>query len=102
TSAGKRVGIACANEDPRGDKYWLGLRDDQPDIVVLLCRSISGRVFDFVLPPQIVQNIWSQLPRSNTQFKIHVNRHGPKFELVDAPRNLKLISQYLSRHELLR
>lgn len=106
TQSGKIVGIACANEDSRPGIWWLGLpgRNKQFDMIVLLCRSTSGELFDFVLPAEVVSQIWPYLSRDyNGERKLHVSQVGPNFKVVDVPiANLKLINPYLSRHDFLR
>jgi hypothetical protein len=83
TASGKRVGIPYASEAPqRTYPWWLGLPDEQPYYVVLLCETTDGELFDFVLDHRCVSQIWRSLSRdSNHHVKFHVRRSGPNWEL---------------------
>ena len=100
TSSGKRVGIAYASEI-NANKWWMGLPDEQYDVVVLLCETSLGETLDFVLPPDFVNRVWRRLTLSNEQREWHVVKGGPNYEL-DPKRKLGQITAYLSRIEPLR
>jgi len=89
TASGRTVGIPYASEAPqRTYPWWLGLPDEQPYYVVLLCETTEGKVFDFVLDHHCVSQIWGSLSRDdNHHVKFHVRRSGPNWELKlkDAP-----------------
>ena len=95
TSSGKRVGIAYASEiNP--NKWWMGLPDEQYDILIFLCETSLGETLDFVLPPDFVTRVWHRLTLSNEQREWHVVKSGPNYEL-DPKRKLGQITVYLSR-----
>lgn len=102
TDTGKRVGICFANEDKRGDIWWMGIPDEQFDVLVPVCRTVSGDVLVFVLPREFVAQVWPLLSREKRsgQVEFHVRRSGPNFELSDAPGTQ--LNQYLSAYNLLR
>ncbi len=83
TASGKRVGMPYASEAPqRTYPWWLGLPDEQPYYVVLLCETTDGELFGFVLDHRCVSQIWGSLSRdSNHHVKFHVRRSGPNWEL---------------------
>ena len=102
TSSGKRVAIAYASET-LPNTWWMGLPDEQYDVVILLCATTSGETLDFVLPPNFLNRVWGQLTlASNKQHREwHVVRSGPNYEL-DPKRRLGQITPYLSRLDPLR
>jgi hypothetical protein len=102
TSSGKRVGIAYASE-VLANKWWMGLPDEQYDVVILLCETSSGETLDFVLPPNFVHRVWSRLTfsKEQRQREWHVVRSGPNYEL-DPKKRLGQITTYLSRLDPLR
>jgi hypothetical protein len=102
TSSGKRVGIAYASEVV-ANKWWMGLPDEQYDVVILLCETSSGETLDFVLPPNFVKCVWGRfyLERDHGQREWHVERSGPNYEL-DPKKRLGQITAYLSRLDPLR
>lgn len=83
TASGKMLGIPYASEAPeRTYPWWLGLPDEQPYYVVLLCETTDGELFDFVLDHRCVSQIWGSLSRDdNHHVKFHVRRSGPNWEL---------------------
>jgi hypothetical protein len=102
TLSGKRVGIAYASE-VLANKWWMGLPDEQFDIVILLCQTSSGETLDFVLPPNFVTRVWSRLTfsKAQRQREWHVVRSGPNYEL-DPKKALGEITSYISRLDPLR
>jgi hypothetical protein len=100
TSSGKQVGVAYASE-VLANKWWMGLPDDQYDVVILLCETSSGETLDFVLPPNFVNRVWGRLTSSNRQKEWHVVRSGPNYEL-DPKKRLGQITAYLSKLDPLR
>jgi hypothetical protein len=83
TASGKTVGMPYASEAPqRTYPWWLGLPDEQPYYVVLLCETTEGKLFGFVLDHHCVSQIWGSLSRDdNHHVKFHVKRSGPNWEL---------------------
>jgi len=102
TSSGKRVAIAYASET-LPNTWWMGLPDEQYDVVILLCETSSGETLDFILPPNFLSRVWGQLTlASNKKHREwHVVRSGPNYEL-DPKRRLGQITSYLSRLDPLR
>lgn len=99
TGSGKRyrtarqlgVGIAFANElAERPRKWFLGLPDEQTDVVVLLCRALDRSMHDLVLPLADLGDLWKQLSRSKGQVKFHVEQKDREFYLV-VPRGEPLV-----------
>jgi len=100
TSSGRRVGVAYASEI-HANKWWMGLPDEQYEVVVLLCETNSGEALDFVLPPEFVSRVWAHLTKSNKQREWHVARSGPNYEL-EPSKNMGQINTYLSNLDPLR
>ncbi len=103
---GESIGIAFANEvcqpdQPRlRDKWFLGLKDEQTDFVVLLCRDRGGVIFDFVIPGSALASTWNSLSRSGTEVKFNVVREGDEFRLSFPPREFMDITKYLSNYDV--
>src|SRR5262249_8848024 len=57
TVFGATVGLAPANER-QPNKWFLGMADEPTDVIVLLCRSRSGKVYDLVLPVPALGRCW--------------------------------------------
>ena len=100
TPSGKHVGIAYASEI-QADKWWMGLPDDNYDVVVFLCETSSGDTLDFVLPPEYVSQVWDRLTLSDKQKEWHIQRSGPNYEL-EPKKELGRINIYLSNPGPLR
>jgi hypothetical protein len=93
-TSGRKVGIAYASE-VLADKWWMGLLDEEYDVVVLLCEPRSGDVLDFVLPTDFVRKAWPLLSRNGKSREMHVHRVGVNYEL-EPGKGLGKINQYLS------
>ncbi len=104
TASGKRVGIPYASEaSQRTYPWWLGLPDEQPYYVVLLCETESGDLFDFVLDHRCVSQIWSSLSSdANHHVKFHVRRSGPNWELKLKNGPVVALNQYRGVANILR
>jgi hypothetical protein len=83
TVSGRSVGIPYARElEDHPDLWFLGLPDENFDLVVLLCEGAHGEVLDFVLPPEFVRAIWRSLARDgNHHVKFHLTRTGVNYAL---------------------
>jgi len=102
TPSGSSVGVAYAseNENKRPDKWWLGLPDEQYDVVVLLCEDGDGTILDFVLPRDFLLRFWSGLTRSGGQVEFHVERSGATYNFRTAGGWVPITS-YLGNHSIL-
>jgi len=100
TAFGATVGLAPANElDGHPNKWFLGMADEPTDVIVLLCRSRSGTVYDLVLPVPALGRCWALLSRSGSQVKFNVRKDVTVFLLL-VPGNEPLdVTQYLSHYE---
>ena len=96
TASGKRVGIPYASEAAqRTYPWWLGLPDEQPHFVVLLCETETGELIDFVLDHRCVSQVWGSLSRdTNHHVKFHVRRSGPSWELKLKDGPLVQLNEY--------
>lgn len=86
TASGQSVAVAFSHERPRDPWPWfLGLRDELPDVAVLLCKSYEGKLYDIVLPASVLRKVWHVLKRSrkpkHVQVKFNVNRKADRFFL---------------------
>ena len=102
TERGKSVGVASANELNKPhliDKWFLGLKDEGVDIVVLLCRDLKKNVHDIVLPVFTLGNAWSKLSRSGGQIKFNVRRRNGDFFLLIPGDNPIKVSTYIGNYQ---
>ena len=99
TVSGKKVGIPYARElEDHPDLWFLGLPDEDFDLVVLLCEAAHGEVLDFVLPTEFVRTIWRSLARDGNQHvKFHLTRTGENYALRLRGSILKEITGFLGR-----
>jgi hypothetical protein len=82
------VGIPFATERVPG-RWFLGLPEkdvlehlkEREIAIVLLCKSTSNELLDFVLPPHLVKEIASQLSKSKGQLKFNLRKWGDKYQL---------------------
>lgn len=91
----KKVVIACAHEQRPG-RWFLGVKDDQYDIVALLCQlKDSGEKLDFVLPNTFLQKVWTSLSRSHGQVLFNVVANGGNFSFLVPGHDPESINQFL-------
>ena len=107
TASGQSVAVAFSNER-RGDPWpwFLGLRDELPDVAVLLCKSHEGTLYDIVLPASPLRKVWHVLKRSykskHVQVKFNVDRKADRF-LLRVPDDDPLdIGGYIGNYAPLR
>jgi hypothetical protein len=94
--------IVTRIESVKPDFWFLGLADEHFDLVVLLCETASGQTLEFVIPPQVVKEIWSLLSRSPGQVKFHVSRSGPTYELRIPGGSMRPINEYLGNRSVIK
>jgi hypothetical protein len=102
TEHGKSVGIASANELNRPQlvsKWFLGLKDEPADVVVLLCRDLEGKLFDIVIPVVSMEELWKYLSRSKDQIKFHVQRRNGEFFLSVPRKDPLTVSKFISNYK---
>lgn len=97
-AAGSTVAIAMATEDQRGNKWWLGLPDQEFTLVVLLCHDAKVSL-EFVIPVADVASIWSRLSRSGGEVKFNVKRENNRYLLTAGPTD---ITRFLGSYAPLR
>lgn len=80
---GKSVWVAFANEQREGreGRWFEGLPDGSPDVVVLLCRRITGLLMAFVIPMPQLASVWPMLARSGGQVKFNIKEDSDRFYL---------------------
>jgi len=102
TEYGKLVGVAAANElnQPQLISEWfLGLKDEQTDVVVLLCRDLEKKVHDIIIPVAELGEAWEKLSRSKGQMKFHVRRRDGEFLLLVPGNNPIIVSRYIGNYQ---
>lgn len=103
TESGKDVGVASANELDRSqqllNKWFLGLKDERMDIVVLLCRDLEKKVHDIVLPVSEIGSAWEALSRSGGQVKFNVRRQGGEFKILIPGKGPLEITKYIGNYK---
>lgn len=97
TARGQSVGVAFSNEQE--NKWFLGLRDKPMSIVVLLCKSLEGKLHDIVLPVSDLPGGWSALSRSHTGVKFNVKKEGGCFLLYVPGKEQLDITRYIGNYE---
>ncbi len=88
TTMGKVVVLPSATEQ-RPDRWFLGIADERPDVVVLLCQKEEGALLEFIIPSAMISKVWRDLSRSGGQVKFNVSRTGSDYWLV-VPRQGKV------------
>ena len=105
TENGMSVGIASANELNRkqlSGKWFLGLKDEVLDVVVLLCRDLNKKLYDIIIPIDGLGGLWQKLSRSNGQIKFHIHLNNCDFYLSIPGENPIKINKYIGNYEPLR
>ncbi len=102
TERGKLVGIASANELNQAQllsKWFLGLKDEPIDVVVLLCSDLEGKLYDIVIPVISIEESWKKLSRSKDQIKLHIQRRNGDF-FLSVPRSDPIrVSKYIGNYQ---
>lgn len=100
---GQSVAVAFANELPNSENRWfLGLTDEPTDVAVLLCKSLTGKLHDIVLPVSRLREVWRVLSRSQSGVKFNVRKDTSRFLLL-VPGNETLdVTRYVGNYEPLR
>jgi len=102
TAAGVWAAIPTATMEWRPSRWFLGLPETKVRerigqggvIIVLLCQAESGSRLDFIIPPQVVQELLPRLSRSAGQLKFNLKQVGNQYQLV-LPRSTPLdVSSY--------
>jgi hypothetical protein len=97
------VGLAPANELPGKPNRWFsGLADEPTDVVVLLCRSSTGRLYDLVVPISGLGRRWDLLSRSGGQIKFNIRKDISDFLLLIPGNEPLRVTQYMGNYEPLR
>lgn len=76
------IGIASANENRQG-RWFLGLKRDAYDAIVLLCEDNNKHQLTFILPSSFVRDLLPKLSsdQSGDQLKFNVVRSHNRFHL---------------------
>jgi len=103
TKKGKSIGIAFANELDRpqlADKWFLGLKDEPTDMLVLLCRDKEkkGDPHDFIVPVAELGSSWKALSRSGGQVKFNIWKSNSEFLLLIPGEDPISITSHLSNY----
>jgi hypothetical protein len=104
TEGGTSVGIAFANELDRPqlvNKWFLGLKDEPTDVVVLLCRDKEGDLHDFIVRVTELRSSWEGLSRSGGQVKFNIHRRKSEFLLSIPGGDPVTITKYIGNYRLL-
>ena len=105
TASGQSVAVAFSHERLGAPWPWfLGLRNELPDVAVLLCKSHDGRLYDIVLPVQDLRKVWDALKkdRKHIQVKFNVNKKVDRFFLRVPDDNPLDITGYIGNYDPLR
>lgn len=100
--AGKTGGIAYAEEQAeRPDRFFLGLADKPVSWIVLLCRCLSGKSIDAILPEAFLQAHWGDLSRSSGQLKMNVKIEHSTLKLHIPAKGWISIQEYVGNYQSL-
>lgn len=101
TVRGQSVAVAFANE--RSENRWfLGLPDEHTEVAVLLCKSVTGELYDAVLPVSDLREVWRALGRSESGVKFNVKRDAGRFLLLVPGKTPLDVTRYVGNYESLR
>ena len=103
TVRGQSVAVSFATE--RSENRWfLGLPDKLAEIVVLLCKSDVGDLYDIVMPMSDLREVWRVLSRSQSQneVKLNVKRAADEFFLQVPGHEPFDVTRYVGNYEALR
>jgi hypothetical protein len=100
---GQSVAVAFAHELPDSENRWfLGLADESTEVAVLLCKSLTGKLHDIVLPVSHLREVWRVLSRHKSEVKFNIKKDASRFLLL-VPRNEPLdVTRYVANYEPLR
>lgn len=101
TVTGKTVAIPFASER-RTDRWFLGIGDERPDVVTLLCENKAGIILEFILPAIVISKFWGDLSRSGGQVKFNVSRTGLDYWLVVPTHKKQRLNEYLGAYSYLK
>jgi aspartyl-tRNA synthetase len=97
---GRRVGLPASREVKANS--WKVELPERFDHLVLLCQSDAGKVLDFVLPGDLVAQLWpAYQPRPGHRITTVVVRDGERYFLRAGKRRLE-ITEYLGKTDILR
>lgn len=103
TEGGKKLGIPFANElEGKPDRWFLGLKDGNYDVVAFLCNRRDGDTLEFVLPDELLRPIWSSLSRHAGEVKFNVVRDGNNYYLLVPPQRRESMTQFLRNYAALK
>ncbi len=102
TQNGRKVGIAAANEVLKNQKWFLGIDDGNYDFIVLLCKSSSGELLDFVLPKSFLSGVWGKLSKSGSNVKFNISQKHNKYFFHVTGYDPEVIGEYLHKYYLLQ
>ncbi len=103
SARGESVAIAFANELPGHENRWfLGLSDESTDVAILLCRSLSGRLYDLVMPVPELRGAWRLLARNRNQIKFNLRKDANRFFLLVPASEPLDVTKYVGNHDPLR
>ncbi len=80
-ASGSMFGMAMATEAKGGNKWWLGIPDQQFSSIALLCQDGSTWL-EFILPSAALTPVWPRLSRSAGEVKFNVKRENLRYVLT--------------------
>lgn len=98
TPSRKKVVIAFASEQ-RQDRWLLGVPEGQYHVVVLLCQSSHGEMFEFILPDEALEKFWRSLSRHAGQVKVNMTKDGANWSLLVPGQGRESVNRYLGNYK---
>ncbi|HKV94612.1 MAG TPA: tryptophan--tRNA ligase [Candidatus Angelobacter sp.] len=72
TRKGRKVGVYAAAETD--GVYRFELEDRPLNVLVLLTQATDRSLYDFILPPKVLQDKWKKFPRQNGSVLVELHR----------------------------
>ncbi len=111
TAKGLWVAIPTASMEWRPGRWFLGLSEEKVRerinkggvVIILLCQSVGGSKLDFIIPPEIVEEIVTKVSRSKKgQLKFNTKKVGDRYYLVIPDDNNVDITDYKGKISILK
>lgn len=100
---GRPVAVAFANElRELKNRWFLGITDEPTEIVVLLCKSVTGQFHDIVLPVSRLTESWRAQSKSKGELKINIKKDGNRFLLLVPGNEPVDVTRYVGNYGPLR
>jgi hypothetical protein len=89
TRKGRKVGVYAAAETD--GVYRFELEDRPLNVLVLLTQATDRSLYDFILPPKVLQDNWKKFPRHNGSVQVELRRssNGASLKLPEGDLSIQ-------------